>query len=62
MTPSLSKVVVSGHCLVTLPITINETSKVALIPAYLNAGTTDFSLVVTMERYVCILPLPTPLL
>ena len=34
-----SKIVVCGHCLVTLSLTINETLKsVALIAAHLNAG------------------------
>ena len=32
------KVVVCGHCLVTLSLTINKTLKVALITAHINAG------------------------
>ena len=32
------KVVVCGHCLVTLSLTINETVKTALVAAHLNAG------------------------
>ena len=36
--PFSSKLVVCGHCLVTLSLTINETFKMALIAAHLNAG------------------------
>ena len=32
------KVVVCGHCLVTLSLTINENIEMALIAAHLNAG------------------------
>ena len=32
------EVVVCGHCLVTLSLTINETFKMAPIAAHLNAG------------------------
>ena len=55
--PFSSKVVVCGHCLVTLSRTINETSQMAPIAAHLNAGVI---LVVTVYRYVCNLPLPLP--
>ena len=36
--PFSSKVVVCGHGLVTLSLTINETLKMALIAAHVNAG------------------------
>ena len=39
------KKMVYGHCLVTLPCTMNETFKMAHIAAHLNA---DISLVVTV--------------
>ena len=43
----LKRVVVCGHGLVTLSLTINEAFKVALIAAHLNAG---IILVVTVQR------------
>ena len=48
--PFSSKVVVCGHCLVTLPLTINETLKwFSSVTAYLNAGVI---LVVPSDRYL----------
>ena len=57
--PFSSKIVIYGHCLVTLPCTITETLKGLTLPVHLNAELIlgDDSVAVIYQ-----LPLPPPLL